>query len=67
MSLWSKATVYLPEQEKWLQALRRGGYEAEVAWGWEEARDAVMRYLGGEWPEVDLGEMGRRILEEGKK
>lgn len=38
-----------PEQEEWLEALRRQGYAATVARGWEEAAEAVRKYLEGAW------------------
>ena len=62
-----------PEQNKWLLALMEQGYEARVAYGWEEAVEIVKGYLGplygggrngeaAEWPEVDLGAWANGIL-----
>jgi hypothetical protein len=44
-----------PEQREWLDRLRGQGYRAEVCKGWEEAREAILAYLGsGGWTEVAL-------------
>lgn len=37
-----------PEQAAWLEALREQGYAAIVAHGWEEAADAIEKYLRGD-------------------
>lgn len=37
-----------PEQTAWLEALREQGYAAVVAYGWEEAADAIEKYLRGD-------------------
>ena len=37
-----------PEQAAWLEALREQGYAAIVAYGWEEAADAIEKYLRGD-------------------
>ena len=34
------------EQDKWLDYLSKQGYATRVAFGWEEARDALLEYLG---------------------
>ncbi len=34
-----------PEQEGWLKRLREHGHRAEVAYGWEAARDIITKYL----------------------
>lgn len=39
-----------PEQKEWQAALLLEGYRACVCWGWEEARDELIRYLGGNIP-----------------
>ena len=33
------------DQLKWLAYLNESGYKAVVAYGWEEARDEILRYL----------------------
>lgn len=33
------------EQREWLEALTAQGYKAEVAYGWEEAKDVIEKYL----------------------
>ena len=33
------------EQKEWLDALREQGYKAEIAWGWEDARNMIIEYL----------------------
>tara|TARA_Y100001963_G_scaffold64170_1_gene89488 strand:+ start:223 stop:594 length:372 start_codon:yes stop_codon:yes gene_type:complete len=33
-------------QLDWLQKLRAEGYEAQVCWGFEQARDCINNYLG---------------------
>jgi hypothetical protein len=35
----------IPEQREWIHRLRGQGYRAEVARGWEEARDSILDYL----------------------
>ena len=50
------------DQIKWLNMMRRGGYEARVCFGWEEAIEAIKEYLGGEWPSVEMGEMADRMM-----
>ena len=35
------------KQSQWLDELRRAGYAAEAAWGAEEAKTLIMRYLEG--------------------
>lgn len=49
------------DQIKWLNLMRRNGYEARVCFGWEEAIEAIKEYLGGEWPNVEMGEMADRM------
>ena len=34
------------EQDEWLDYLSKQGYATRVAFGWEEARDALLEYLG---------------------
>lgn len=46
--------VVSDEQWKWIFEMRKRGYEAMVAFGWEGAVTAIKAYLGGEWPEVDM-------------
>ena len=36
-----------PEQKVWLARLKDQGYYAEVAFGWEDARDQIQNYLLG--------------------
>ena len=36
-----------PKQKKWLEALTTFGYKCVVAYGWEEARAALMEYVNG--------------------
>lgn len=33
------------EQDEWLAYLNESGYKAVVAYGWEQARDEILRYL----------------------
>lgn len=35
------------EQRGWIEALNRCGYRAVVCKGWDEAREEILRYLGG--------------------
>lgn len=35
------------EQRWWIERLREAGQAAVVCWGWEEARDEILRYLRG--------------------
>lgn len=49
------------DQWKWIYAMRKNGYLAEVCFGWEAAVEAIKGYLGGEWPEVDMSEMVSRL------
>ena len=49
------------DQWKWIYAMRKNGYEAVVCFGWEQAVADIKRYLGGEWPEVDMSEMEGRL------
>ena len=35
-----------PDQAWWLKELWKRGYQASVAWGFEEAREIIERYLG---------------------
>lgn len=49
------------DQWKWISAMRKNGYRAVVAFGWEEAVAVIKDYLGGEWPEVDMSEMVGRL------
>lgn len=42
-------------QDEWIGAMSVGGYKAVVCYGWEEAVEAIKSYLGGKWPEVDMG------------
>ena len=37
-------------QQWWLDRLTAEGYKTVVAYGWEEAADAICDYLGMEWP-----------------
>lgn len=37
--------VLRPSQAEWLLTLRYAGYAAEVAFGWEEARDIIEAYI----------------------
>lgn len=34
------------QQDKWQAFLRNSGYAVEVCFGWEAARDAILKYLG---------------------
>lgn len=34
------------EQYQWIAALQAEGYHAVVAYGWDEAREAILAYLG---------------------
>jgi hypothetical protein len=34
-----------PEQARWIEKLSREGYVAVVCRGWEQAREAILRYL----------------------
>jgi hypothetical protein len=34
-----------PDQAWWLKELWKRGYQASVAWGFEEAREIIERYL----------------------
>lgn len=36
-----------PDQERWHNHLRSSGYAIEVCYGWEAARDVILKYLGG--------------------
>jgi len=38
-----------PEQDYWLETLAEYGHACVVCYGWEPARDAILRYLRGEW------------------
>lgn len=49
------------DQLKWIYAMRNAGYEARVAWSWEEAIEIIKDYLGGEWPSVEMGEVADRM------
>lgn len=35
-------------QKRWIEALEKLGYKCVVAYGWEEARDALVTYTNGE-------------------
>ena len=35
------------EQRDWISALRGQGYKAEVCWGFDEAKDMILNYVGG--------------------
>jgi len=37
------------EQDEWLDYLMKQGYATRVCFGWEEARDALLEYLGVVW------------------
>ena len=37
-----------PEQLYWLDALARQGYHCMLCYGWEHARDEIIRYMQGE-------------------
>jgi len=37
------------EQKWWLERLATNGYAVCVPYGWENAKDAILRYLRGEW------------------
>jgi hypothetical protein len=37
------------EQKWWLEHLSEQGYACVVPYGWEPAKDAILRYLRGEW------------------
>ena len=34
-----------PEQKEWLEGLRQNGYRAEIAVGWDAARELIVEYL----------------------
>lgn len=53
--------VVSPEQKEWLEAMQKGGYEAHVCYGYQEAIAAIENYLGGEWPDVDMTHMEERM------
>lgn len=53
------------DQWKWIYAMRRNGYRAVVAFGWEEAVKEIKDYLGGVWPEVDMESMQVRMCGKG--
>jgi len=36
------------DQEMWISALQKQGYRAQVCYGWREARDTILSYLGGQ-------------------
>lgn len=41
----SKSTTS-DEQKTWIADLRANGYRAEIVYGWEQARDVILDYLG---------------------
>lgn len=49
--LWIELKRPLPrgkvsrEQHDWILYLKNEGYRAEACWGWEEARDLMIKYL----------------------
>jgi hypothetical protein len=42
--------------------MRQNGYSAFLCVGWEEARDRIVEYLGGEFPGVDMTEQIGRVV-----
>lgn len=48
-------------QRKWIAALRRHGYRAEVCRGWEAARAVIEDYLGAEGGNVPPAAPGQHI------
>lgn len=40
------------EQQRWIAALNRQGYRADVCHGWEQARAVIELYLGARWRPV---------------
>jgi hypothetical protein len=36
-----------PKQKRWIRVLEQFGYCVEVAYGWEQARDAILKYIEG--------------------
>ncbi len=40
-----------PYQKVWLEALAQQGYQTEVAWDWEQAREQLLTYLKGAVPQ----------------
>lgn len=49
------------DQWRWIYAMRKNWYRAEVCFGWEDAVEVIKNYLGGKWPEVDMSEMVERM------
>lgn len=37
-----------PEQEKWMDNLEKQGYKCVIGYGFEDARDKILKYLGEE-------------------
>ena len=46
----AKTARVSPEQKAWIQALTEQGYRAVVCYGFEQARDAIVKYLAMEVP-----------------
>lgn len=61
IELKAEKGVVSEAQAEWIEAMVLGGYAAIVCYGWEETVAAIKEYLGGEWPEVDMGECVRRM------
>jgi hypothetical protein len=55
------------EQRVWLGEMKKNGYSAFLCVGWEEARDRIVEYLGGEFPAVDMSEQITRLIGAEKK
>jgi hypothetical protein len=55
------------EQRVWLGEMRKNGYSAFLCVGWEDARDRIVEYLGGEFPAVDMSEQIGRVVGAEKK
>lgn len=49
------------EQKKWMASMHGQSYLAVVCFSWDVAVEAVMNYLGGTWPEVDMSAMVERL------
>lgn len=48
IELKTKKGVVSPKQHEWLDELARQGYATRVCFGWEEARDCLLEYLGNQ-------------------
>lgn len=48
-----KGGTVSPEQQKWINALRKQGYAVEVCKGFEQARCLLVEYLNGKYKHED--------------